>query len=120
MKLTKKNKFFYKNSLDSTTKNYWKRMQPKTVELMQYFSEHIGTYPYKQYSVRQGGDGGMEYAMCTLITGKRSFGSLVGVTAHEMAHTWFQFLLATNEAKHEWMDEGFTEYYSNTVQYRDI
>jgi len=104
--------FFYKNTLNEETKSSWKKMQPKTIELMQYFSEHIGKYPYKQYSVIQGGDGGMEYAMCTLITGKRSFGSLVGVTAHEMAHTWFQFLLATNEAKHEWMDEGFTSYIS--------
>src|SRR5690606_114633 len=76
-------------------------------------SEHIGNYPYEQYSVIQGGDGGMEYAMCTLITGKRSFGSLVGVTAHELAHMWFQFLLATNESKHEWMDEGFTGYISD-------
>jgi aminopeptidase N len=80
---------------------------------MTYFSTHIGAYPYKQYSVIQGGDGGMEYAMCTLITGKRNFGSLVGVTSHEMAHTWFQFLLATNESKHPWMDEGFTTYISN-------
>ncbi|GAL69470.1 Zn-dependent aminopeptidase [Jejuia pallidilutea] len=104
--------FFYKNTLSNETKDLWKKMQPKAVELMQYFSEHIGTYPYKQYSIIQGGDGGMEYAMCTLITGNRSFGSLVGVTAHEMAHTWFQFLLATNEAKHEWMDEGFTSYIS--------
>ena len=79
---------------------------------MTYFNEHIGDYPYKQYSVIQGGDGGMEYAMCTLITGNRNFNSLVGVTAHEMAHTWFQFLLATNESKHEWMDEGFTTYIS--------
>ncbi|WP_248724547.1 M1 family metallopeptidase [Seonamhaeicola sp. ML3] len=107
--------FLYKNSLDSKTKNSWKKLQPKTVELMQYFSEHVGTYPYKQYSVIQGGDGGMEYAMCTLITGKRSFGSLVGVTAHELAHTWFQFLLATNEAKHEWVDEGFTCYISDAA-----
>jgi aminopeptidase N len=80
---------------------------------MKYFSENVGDYPYEQYSVIQGGDGGMEYAMCTLITGNRSFGSLVGVTAHELAHTWFQFLLATNEAKHEWMDEGFTSYISS-------
>lgn len=80
---------------------------------MQYFSDNIGGYPYEQYSVIQGGDGGMEYAMCTLITGERNFGSLVGVTAHELAHTWFQFLLATNESKHEWMDEGFTSYISN-------
>ncbi|MGB0892572.1 MAG: M1 family aminopeptidase, partial [Flavobacteriaceae bacterium] len=66
-----------------------------------------------QYSVIQGGDGGMEYAMCTLITGKRSFGALFGVTNHELAHTWFQFLLATNESLHPWMDEGFTTYISN-------
>lgn len=105
--------FYYKSTLDAEKKDNWKKMQPKTVELMQYFSEHIGKYPYDQYSVIQGGDGGMEYAMCTLITGERSLGSLVGVTAHEMAHTWFQFLLATNEAKHEWMDEGFTSYISD-------
>ena len=105
--------FYYKKTLAKDKLENWKKMQPKTVELMQYFSEHIGKYPYKQYSVIQGGDGGMEYAMCTLITGNRKFGSLVGVTAHEMAHTWFQFLLATNEAKHEWMDEGFTSYISD-------
>ena len=104
--------FLYKNTLDAEHKAYWKKMQNKTVELMQYFSEHVGKYPYKQYSVIQGGDGGMEYAMCTLITGNRSYGSLVGVTSHEMAHTWFQFLLASNESKHEWMDEGFTSYIS--------
>lgn len=105
--------FFYKNTLNNEQKERWKKMQPKTVELMQYFSKHIGNYPYKQYSVIQAGDGGMEYAMCTLITGERSYGSLVGVTAHELAHTWFQFILATNEAKHEWMDEGFTSYISD-------
>ncbi|WP_405294540.1 M1 family metallopeptidase [Algibacter sp. Ld11] len=105
--------FFYKNDLDAEHKGYWKKMQPKTVELMQYYSKNVGQYPYKQYSVIQGGDGGMEYAMSTLITGNRSYGSLVGVTAHELAHTWFQFLLASNESKHEWMDEGFTTYISN-------
>jgi aminopeptidase N len=77
---------------------------------MQFYNENIGAYPYKQYSVIHGGDGGMEYAMCTLITGGRKLESLVGVTAHELAHTWFQFLLATHEGKHPWMDEGFAEY----------
>ncbi|NOY47129.1 MAG: M1 family metallopeptidase, partial [Chlorobi bacterium] len=103
--------FFYKNNPE--IKENWKKLQPKTVELMQYYSDNIGKYPYKQYSVIQGGDGGMEYAMCTLITGERSLGSLIGVTAHEMAHTWFQFLLATNESEHPWMDEGFTSYISS-------
>ena len=104
--------FFYKNSLENDKKDNWKKLQSKTVKLMQYFSNNVGEYPYKQYSVIQGGDGGMEYAMCTLITGNRGFNSLFGVTAHEMAHSWFQFLLATNEIKHEWMDEGFTSYIS--------
>ena len=80
---------------------------------MDYFNKTVGEYPYKQYSVIQGGDGGMEYGMCTLITGNRSFGSLVGVTAHELAHSWFQFVLASNESKHEWMDEGFTSFISD-------
>ncbi len=102
--------FFYKDNPEIVEN--WKNLQPKTAEMMEYFNTHIGTYPYKQYSVIQGGDGGMEYAMCTLITGERKFESLAGVTAHELAHTWFQFLLATNEGKHEWMDEGFTSYIS--------
>ena len=105
--------FYYKKNVSKENLENWKRMQPKAVELMQYFSKHIGKYPYKQYSIIQGGDGGMEYAMCTLITGNRKFGSLLAVTSHEMAHTWFQFLLASNEAKHEWMDEGFTSYISD-------
>ncbi|MCB4798257.1 M1 family metallopeptidase [Neotamlana laminarinivorans] len=105
--------FYYKKTLPKENIKFWKEFQPKAAALIQYYSEHVGKYPYEQYSVIQGGDGGMEYAMCTLITGKRSFGSLVGVTAHEMAHTWFQFLLASNEAKHEWMDEGFTSYISD-------
>lgn len=102
--------FYYKNNPDIIEN--WKALQPKTAGLLEYFNKHIGPYPYKQYSVIQGGDGGMEYAMCTLITGERKFGSLVGVTAHELAHTWFQFLLATNEIKYYWMDEGFTSYIS--------
>ena len=102
--------FFYKNN-PSIIDN-WKKLQPLTAELMNYFNSTIGDYPYKQYSVVQGGDGGMEYAMLTLITGEREFGSLVGVTAHELAHSWFQNILATNEMKHEWMDEGFTTYVS--------
>ena len=103
--------FYYKNNPEILEN--WKALQPKTADLLAYFNTHIGKYPYKQYSVIQGGDGGMEYAMCTLITGERKLGGLIGVTAHELAHTWFQFLLATNESKHEWMDEGFTSYISN-------
>jgi len=106
--------FLYKDNEE--IKENWKNLQPKTAELLAYFNENIGPYPWDQYSVVQGGDGGMEYAMLTLITGERSFGSLVGVTAHEMAHAWFQHLMATNESIHEWMDEGFTSYISSEAE----
>ena len=105
--------FLYKKTLAKKYLENWKKFQPKTAELLSFYNKNIGQYPYKQYSVIQGGDGGMEYAMCTLITGERRYESLVGVTAHEFAHTWFQFLLASNEIKHEWMDEGFTSYISS-------
>ena len=106
--------FFYKN--DEAIINNWKKLQPHTAELMRFYNKNIGPYPYKQYSVVQGGDGGMEYAMLTLITGGRNYRSLFGVTAHELAHSWFQHILATNEMKHEWMDEGFTSYISTLAE----
>ena len=106
--------FFYKDNAQYNEN--WKNLQPKTAELMRFYNQTIGEYPYKQYTVAQGGDGGMEYAMLTLITGNRSFDSLVGVTAHELAHSWFQHVLATNEMKYEWMDEGFTTYISTLAE----
>ena len=105
--------FFYKPTVNVED---WKKLQGDTVGLLDYFEKNIGPYPWDQYSVIQGGDGGMEYAMCTMITGKRSYPSLFGVTAHEMAHTWFQHILANNEAKHPWMDEGFTEYITSLAE----
>ncbi|WP_026703847.1 M1 family metallopeptidase [Flavobacterium soli] len=106
--------FFYKNNPDILQN--WKNLQPKAVQLMEFFNQNVGKYPYEQYSIIQGGDGGMEYAMCTLISGNGSFAGLFGVTAHEMAHSWFQFLLATNESKHYWMDEGFTSFISDLAE----
>lgn len=103
--------FYYKNNPEIIEN--WKELQPKTEAAMRFFSKNIGKYPYEQYSVVQGGDGGMEYAMSTLVTGNREFSSLVGVMVHEMAHSWFQHVLATNESKHEWMDEGFTTFISS-------
>lgn len=103
--------FFYKNTKEY--KKAWKKVQPLTEKALDFFNKNIGEYPYKQYSVIQGGDGGMEYAMCTLISGGKSLNSIVGTVFHELAHSWFQQVLASNENKHSWMDEGFTSYISS-------
>ncbi len=72
----------------------------------------FGKYPYESYSIIQGGDGGMEYPMCSLILGEGSSAGLVGVMAHEVAHSWYQAVLASNEALYPWMDEGFADFAS--------
>jgi peptidase M1-like protein len=106
--------FFYKNKPE-TIEN-WKKMQEEAIKTIQFYNSYIGKYPYEQYSIIQGGDGGMEYGMLTLINGDGKYSSLVGTMRHEMAHSWFQFVLATNESKHPWMDEGFTSYVSTIAR----
>lgn len=91
----------------------WRQLPQYASQAFQYVSEHYGKYPYDKYSFVQGGDGGMEYPMGTLITGNRSLRSLVGVSVHELLHAWYQGVLATNESRYAWMDEGFTSYVSS-------
>jgi hypothetical protein len=103
--------FFYQPG-EKTTAN-WTRLKEFSVRLFEVMNETFGKYPYETYSIIQGGDGGMEYPMCTLITGERTFGSLAGVTAHEAAHNWYQSVLASNEALYHWFDEGFADFAAN-------
>ena len=105
--------FFYQPGEKTTTN--WENLPEVMDEAFAYINEHYGHYPYEQYSFIQGGDGGMEYPMGTLITGHRNFQSLVGVSVHELMHSWYQHLLGTNEALHPWMDEGFTSWASAEV-----
>ena len=70
---------------------------------MPYIEKTYGAYPYKQYSFIQGGDGGMEYPMATLLSDATGW-------MHEFMHSWYQGMMGTNELKYPWMDEGFTQY----------
>ena len=97
---------------------HWKDLGEYMVRTFEYADKHFGEYPYPHYAIIQGGDGGMEYPMATLITGHRSLKSLVGVSVHEAMHSWYHGLLATNEALYAWMDEGFTSYASNRIEYQ--
>ena len=106
--------FFYQT--DTLAQN-WERLPDATVRAFEYMNANFGNYPYDSYSVIQGGDGGMEYPMATLITGHRSFRSLLGVTVHELIHSWYQGVLGTNESLYPWMDEGFTTYATNRTMF---
>ena len=106
---------FFFQPTDSTTIANWEALPEKAIQCMEIMNRDFGVYPYKQFSTIQGGDGGMEYPMATLIVGEISFAGLVSVTVHEMLHNWYQGVLATNESLYPWMDEGFTSYAQNRI-----
>ena len=91
----------------------WLMLHKAMNEAEKFMNKRYGKFPYPVYSFVQGGDGGMEYAMGTLITGNRTYSSLVGVSIHEWMHSWYQMVLGTNESLYSWMDEGFTSFGSS-------
>ena len=88
----------------------WKEVADAAVAVLPFIEKNFGKYPYPQYSFIQGGDGGMEYPMATLINSPG-----LGTAFHEWMHSWYQMMLGTNESMYAWMDEGFTEFSSQLV-----
>ena len=52
----------------------------------------------------------MEYPTVTIID-KGAVAGLQSVLIHEAGHNWFQGMLATNERRNPWMDEGLNTFY---------
>ena len=73
-------RFFRKN--DPETTEAWSQLPEYMVKCFTYMNATFGKYPWPQFTIAQGGDGGMEYPMLTLINGKRRLGSLVGTSVH--------------------------------------
>ncbi len=106
--------FFYQKN--EKTEPVWSQLPEIGSKAFQFLSDTFGKYPFDTYSVIQGGDGGMEYPMCTLILGEGKLDGIAGTMIHEMAHSWYQMTLANNESLYAWMDEGFTVYASNEAE----
>jgi hypothetical protein len=97
---------------DSKNDSSWMRIIDAAETVYPFIKDHFGSYPYKQYTFIQGGDGGMEYPMTTLLNG-----SSLGTAFHEWMHSWYQMMLGTNESLYAWMDEGFTEFATDLVEH---
>ena len=95
---------------NSANDSSWMNIADVAVKVLPFIESHFGKYPYPQYSFIQGGDGGMEYPMATLISGPS-----LGTVFHEWMHSWYQMMLGTNESMYAWMDEGFTSYADDLV-----
>lgn len=97
--------FYYKKYDEN-----WRKIQEPLSKVFDFFEQKIGQYPWETYSFIQGGDGGMEYAMCTLVAGGEVYERLLNTSIHELGHAWFQHTFASDELIFPWFDEGFTSY----------
>lgn len=88
----------------------WQRVADTAAMAYPIIARTFGPYPYKTYTFVQGGDGGMEYPMATLMKN-----ASIGTAIHEWMHSWYQMMLGSNEALYPWMDEGFTDYATSRV-----
>ncbi|MGZ5286384.1 MAG: M1 family metallopeptidase, partial [Flavisolibacter sp.] len=83
-------------------------------DALRFYSEEVGEYPYNVASVVHGPEsfgGGMEYPTITILSPVETTKGLDRLIAHEIGHNWFQGVLASNERKHPWMDEGLNSFY---------
>ncbi|HVX52209.1 MAG TPA: M1 family metallopeptidase [Chitinophagaceae bacterium] len=88
-----------------SVKERWTQLADTMAFAYPFIAKTFGAYPYKNYSFIQGGDGGMEYPMATLIKGPG-----IGTGLHEWMHSWYQGMMGSNESLYPWMDEGFASY----------
>ncbi len=88
-------------------------------QALPYFASRYGPYPYPNLTVVHpplwaNAAGGMEYP--TLITTGGSWRSawlnvdVPTVTVHELAHQWFYGLVASDERRYPFLDEGLASY----------
>ena len=90
-----------------------------TIDSLDYFSETLGEYPYRQVTCvvppnNAAESGGMEYE--TFFTSIGGLGQPANavvryVTVHEFGHGYFMGLLATNEFEEPFLDEGLNEFW---------
>ena len=103
----------------------WDKVSTRaTVVTLESYGEMSLRYPYPKASNIHGPVFGMEYPMIAFCgarprpDGSYSEGlerSLIGVTIHEVGHNWVPMIIASDERKWTWMDEGlntFLQYYA--------
>lgn len=96
--------YYYYNDADAETS------LDTACGMLEYLSEHVGAFPYAQYSVAETEFcyGGMEYPCLAMITSRSN--SYQEAVAHETAHQWFYGIVGNDQIANAWMDEGLSEF----------
>jgi hypothetical protein len=100
----------------------WDSLSTKAIaQTMRTYGRLAFDYPYPKASNIHGIVGGMEYPMIAFCGARppanatptvlKNVGyGLVAVTIHEVGHNWFPMIVASDERKWTWMDEGLNSY----------
>jgi aminopeptidase N len=81
----------------------------KSIQLLSHELYDV-PFPYPVMTVFDGGPGGMEFPMIVNDQPVRNNRGVIGLSTHEIAHTYFPYYVGTNEQKNAWLDEGLTSY----------
>lgn len=74
-------------------------------------------FPYPAFTAFNG-RGGMEFPMIVNDGEARTYESTVGLTTHELAHTYFPFYMGINEKRYAFLDEGWAVFSPTKIQRR--
>ncbi len=103
----------------------WDKVSTKaSIQTMKSYGRHAFEYPYPKAANIHGPIFGMEYPMVAFCGARPGPDgrytdalerALISVTIHEVGHNWFPMIVASDERKWTWMDEGinsFLQYYA--------
>jgi hypothetical protein len=100
----------------------WQHAARYAAHSIAHHSEFTGLpYAWPHMTAVEGGGiigGGMEFPMMTLMGdyNERGDTALYAVTSHELAHMWVPMMVANNERRYAWMDEGTTSFNENQAK----
>ena len=103
----------------------WDKVSTKAIiQTMKTYGRMAFRYPYPKASNIHGPIFGMEYPMIAFCGARpqpdgsytpQTERALISVTIHEVGHNWYPMIVASDERKWTWMDEGlnsFLQYYA--------
>ncbi|HEY6571743.1 MAG TPA: M1 family metallopeptidase, partial [Candidatus Eisenbacteria bacterium] len=93
----------------------WRAALSYTVDALRHMSEVVGPYLWPQFTTTESftAGGAMEYPMLIMNDPEMNHGEweyMDATIAHELAHNWFYGMIANDERRHPWLDEGFTQF----------
>ncbi len=105
---------FVSAAYDTNSKDYYQvaRIAADGIRLMSTWLPGY-PFPYPCMTVFNGNDG-MEYPMM-VNDASVSENFVTSLTVHEVAHTYFPFMMGINEQEYAWMDEGWASFFDGLL-----